>query len=285
MDGTALFTYPLSYFAWSNFDNIAANIVINGFIMLRIDLLLTEQGLAKSRSQAQSFIHEGRVSYLSNDQWNTITKASLKLPTDTELNVTQKDTDKYVSRGALKLEGALSHTKLDITHFQVLDIGQSTGGFSDCAIQHGAKQVVGIEVGHGQLDSSLINHPQIVCLEGINARHLSKEDLQNHLPEAGFDLTVMDVSFISQTKILPQIPPLLKEGGHLITLVKPQFEVGKEFVGKGGIVKDQKRVMVLANDIKAFVADLGLQVQCYIESPIKGGDGNREFLLWAIKKS
>ncbi|KZN12990.1 TlyA family RNA methyltransferase [Marinomonas sp. TW1] len=253
--------------------------------MLRIDLLLTEQGLAKSRSQAQNFISEGRVSYLLNDQWHPITKASLKLSTDTKLNITPKDTDKYVSRGALKLEGALSHTNLDITDFHVLDIGQSTGGFSDCAIQHGANKVVGIEVGHGQLASSLINHPQIVCLEGINARHLSKEDLQNHLPETGFDLAVMDVSFISQTKILPQVPALLREGGHLITLVKPQFEVGKEFVGKGGIVKDQKRVSELAKDIKAFVSALGLQVQCYIDSPIKGGDGNREFLLWAIKKS
>jgi len=188
-----------------------------------------------------------------------------------------------VSRGALKLEGALRHTQLNINGFHVLDIGQSTGGFSDCAVQHGAKKVVGIEVGHDQLDPRLRNHQKIVCLEGINARHLSIEDLQGHFPENGFDLAVMDVSFISQTKILPQLSSLLTTHGHLITLVKPQFEVGKEFIGKGGIVKNKPRVDKLEQDMKAFVRALGFNVRCYIESPIKGGDGNQEFLLWATR--
>ena len=251
--------------------------------MLRIDLILTEQGLAKSRSQAQTFISEGRVSYKQNTQWIKVTKPSLKLSSDIELSLTEDEADKYVSRGALKLEGALLHTQLNIKGFHVLDIGQSTGGFSDCAIQHGAAKVVGVEVGHDQLDPRLRNHQQIVCLEGINARDLSVADLQGHFPQHGFNLVVMDVSFISQTKILPRLPDLLTKNGHIITLVKPQFEVGKEFIGKGGIVKNKPRVDQLEHDMKAFIKSLGFEVKCYIESPIKGGDGNQEFLLWAIK--
>ncbi|PJE54342.1 TlyA family RNA methyltransferase [Marinomonas sp. BSi20584] len=251
--------------------------------MLRIDLILTEQGLAKSRSQAQTFISEGRISYKQNEKWIKVTKPSLKLPSDIELNVISDEADKYVSRGALKLEGALLHTKLNIEGFLVLDIGQSTGGFSDCAIQHGAAHVVGVEVGHDQLDPRLRNHQNIICLEGINARNLSIKDLSEHFPENGFDLIVMDVSFISQTKILPQLPNLLSKTGHLITLVKPQFEVGKEFIGKGGIVKDKTRVKQLEQDMQDFIKELGFEVKCYIESPIKGGDGNQEFLLWATR--
>ncbi|MCB5160871.1 TlyA family RNA methyltransferase [Marinomonas algarum] len=251
--------------------------------MLRLDLLLTEQNLTKSRSQAQTFISEGRVSYQVNQQWITATKPSVKLPLDTNIQIIQDEADKYVSRGALKLEGALQQTQLNIKGFQVLDIGQSTGGFSDCAIQHGAAKVVGVEVGHGQLDKRLVDHDKVICLEGINARHLSSKDLQGHLPKDGFDLVVMDVSFISQTKILPQLPCLLKDAGHLITLVKPQFEVGKAHIGKGGIVKDKQRVEQMGNDMKAFITALGFTVQCYMESPIKGGDGNQEFLLWATR--
>lgn len=251
--------------------------------MIRIDLLLTEQGLAKSRSQAQTFISEGRVSFLQEEKWITATKPSIKLKADCKLNVTVNDADRYVSRGALKLEGAIKHTQIDLTGFQVLDVGQSTGGFTDCAIQHGAERVVGIEVGHDQLDKRLRDTPNVICLEGINARSLTKEHLNGYFPEAGFDLVVMDVSFISQTKILPQLPSLLKQSGHLITLVKPQFEVGKEFVGKGGVVKDKQRIKQLEEDIQLFIRHLGMTVKCYIESPIKGGDGNREFLLWATK--
>lgn len=251
--------------------------------MIRADLLLTEQGLAKSRTQAQHYISDGRVSYKQGETWLSVTKPGLKLSTDCELKVIEDESDQYVSRGALKLKGALEHTKLDIHHFQVLDVGQSTGGFTDCALQHGASKVIGVEVGHDQLDQTLRNDPRVTCLEGMNARNLTKSDIEPYFPENGFDLVVMDVSFISQTKILQNLPSLLKSQGHLITLVKPQFEVGKEFVGKGGIVKDKKRVEQLEKEIKAFVHKLGFEVKCYIESPIKGGDGNKEFLLWAIK--
>ncbi|MBJ7538348.1 TlyA family RNA methyltransferase [Marinomonas transparens] len=251
--------------------------------MIRIDIILTEQGLAKSRAQAQSFINEGRVSYKQDQKWLNAKKPSLKIDSNCELKIEKTEADKYVSRGALKLEGALQHTKLDITGFQVLDVGQSTGGFTDCALQHGAANVIGIEVGHDQLDSRLRKHPNVTCLEGINARNLTIADLNDHFPEQGFDLVVMDVSFISQTKILPQLPALLAKQGHLITLVKPQFEVGKDFIGKGGIVKDVQRITQLAQEMQDFVQKLGFKTQCYIESPIKGGDGNQEFLLWAIR--
>ncbi|MCV2401434.1 TlyA family RNA methyltransferase [Marinomonas sp. C2222] len=252
--------------------------------MLRIDLILTERKLAKSRSQAQAFIKAKRVSYKQDDKWLLTNKPSLILPSDIELKIAHDESDKYVSRGALKLEGALKHTQLNIQGFQVLDIGQSTGGFSDCALQHGAAHIVGIEVGHDQLDKSLRNNKQITCLEGVNARSLTAQDLGSNFPDNGFDLAVMDVSFISQTKILPQLPDLLSSSGHLITLVKPQFEVGPEFIGKGGIVKNTRRVEQLSRDIQAFVTELGFTVRTYIESPIKGGDGNREYLLWASKQ-
>ena len=252
--------------------------------MLRIDLILTEQGIAKSRSQAQTFISTGRISYKQGEEWLLVNKPSLKLQSDVEIYLMPNKADKYVSRGALKLEEALLHTKLNIVGFNVLDIGQSTGGFSDCVIQHGAAHVLGVEVGHDQLDPRLRNNPKVTCLEGINARHLCIEDLTEFFPESGFDLVVMDVSFISQTKILPQLPTLLSTTGHLITLVKPQFEVGQEFVGKGGIVKDKKRVNQLEKEMQNFVKTLGFEVECYIESPIKGGDGNQEFLLWATRK-
>ena len=251
--------------------------------MIRIDLLLTERQLAKSRSQAQTFISEGRVSFFDRHQWITISKPSFKVTHDCQIHVTESDADRYVSRGALKLEGALNHTQLDIKGFTVLDVGQSTGGFTDCALQHGAQKVVGIEVGHDQLDPRLKQHPDVICLEGVNARHLTADILSPHMPETGFDLAVMDVSFISQTKILPNLVPLLAEDGQLISLVKPQFEVGPQGIGKGGIVKDPQLFKTLQQELSHFVEALGLTVKTYMESPITGGDGNHEFLLWAKK--
>ncbi|WP_191600740.1 TlyA family RNA methyltransferase [Marinomonas algicola] len=251
--------------------------------MKRIDIVLTEKNIAKSRSQAQSFIQEKRVFAQIKGQLTLITKPSTKVTPECEIQLQHSDTDQYVSRGALKLVGALELSQLDIAGFTVLDVGQSTGGFTDCALQQGAGKVIGIEVGHDQLDSSLIQDPRVVCLEGVNARNLNVDDLGEHFPEKGFDLAVMDVSFISQAKILPQLPELLSEEGHLISLVKPQFEVGKEGIGKGGIVKDPSLFKQVEQRICKLVSDLGFSIQSYTESPIKGGDGNREFLLWAKK--
>lgn len=249
--------------------------------MIRIDQLLTQKKLCKSRAQAQTYISEKKVTIFIKGQWQKVLKPSLKVEQDIEIKLLLDDTDKYVSRGALKLAGALEYTKLNISGFNVLDVGQSTGGFSDCAIQENAAKVVGIEVGHDQLDQSLRQNPNIVCLEGINARNLSKHDIGNHFPSDGFDLIVMDVSFISQTKILPNFPDLLKPNGHLITLVKPQFEVGKQAIGKGGIVKDKTAVSELEIKMTDLIKGLGFTVHCYIKSQIKGGDGNQEYLIWA----
>lgn len=252
--------------------------------MIRIDQLLTLKNLCKSRAQAQTFISEKKVTINIKGQWQVVSKASLKVDQETEIQLLLDDTDRFVSRGALKLAGALAYSKLNISGFHVLDVGQSTGGFTDCALQSGANSVVGIEVGHDQLDSSLRNNPKVICLEGINARNLSKEDLGGHLPKGGFDLAVMDVSFISQTKILDKLPKFLRPGGHLITLIKPQFEVGKDAIGKGGIVKNKHAIDQLETDMTLFISELGFNIHCYIESQIKGGDGNQEYLVWASLK-
>ncbi|MBM6551209.1 TlyA family RNA methyltransferase [Marinomonas ostreistagni] len=249
--------------------------------MKRIDQLLTEKQLAKSRSQAQTFISQGKVFVFEKDQWLAIKKPSYKVDPEVEIRLELDEADQYVSRGALKLVGALTTANLSLAGFQVLDVGQSTGGFTDCALQHGASKVVGVEVGHDQLDPRLRERDEVICLEGANARHLTRDDLGEHCPEAGFDAAVMDVSFISQTKILPQLPALIRSQGYLITLVKPQFELGKEAIGKGGIVRDKTRVVKLEQEMKALVESLGFDVLHYEKSIIKGGDGNQEFVLVA----
>jgi 23S rRNA (cytidine1920-2'-O)/16S rRNA (cytidine1409-2'-O)-methyltransferase len=162
-----------------------------------------------------------------------------------------------------------------------LDVGQSTGGFTDCLLQHGAARVVGIEVGHDQLHPRLRQDPRVICLEGYNARAL-EPSLRDHTPEAlGFELAVMDVSFISQTLILPSLAPLLRPEGLLITLVKPQFEAGPEHIGKGGLVRDSAIYERIRQKIEACCRDNNLLPCWWSESPITGGDGNREFLLAA----
>lgn len=249
--------------------------------MKRIDQLLTEKQLCKSRSQAQTFISQGKVFIFDKGLWVAVAKPSVKVSEDIEIKLELDEDDRYVSRGALKLAGALSASNLNIQGYTVLDVGQSTGGFTDCALQHGAAKVVGVEVGHDQLDRRLRERDDVVCLEGLNARHLSTQDLGEHYPEKGFDAAVMDVSFISQTKILPQLPSLIRSGGYLITLVKPQFELGKEAIGKGGIVKDQHKVQQLEADMKQLIQQLGFSVISYEKSVIKGGDGNQEFVLFA----
>ncbi|TPE54658.1 TlyA family RNA methyltransferase [Maribrevibacterium harenarium] len=251
--------------------------------MNRIDLMLTERGIVKSRAQAQALIKQGKVSYLESGKWQVASKPSLKIPTDTELTVAFTNEDKYVSRGALKLAGALEQSGIDFTGKIILDVGQSTGGFTDCALQYGARKVVGIEVGHNQLAEQLREDSRVVCFEGMNARTLTAEDLGEHMPEYGFDAVVMDVSFISQTKILPQLPALMASGAYLITLVKPQFELGKEAIGKGGIVKDTFKIKALEQEMKDFVSELGLTIIAYNASQITGGDGNQEYLLIAQK--
>ena len=253
--------------------------------MQRLDMLLVERGLVQSRTHAQRLIKGGNVKYFHNTQWLPATKPGLKLETDVELQVEQDEADRFASRGALKLLGALEHTGIDISGMTALDVGQSTGGFTDCLLQSGAAKVVGIEVGHDQLIERLRNDPRVICMEGVNGRDLPAQTLLTETPEQkGFDLGVMDVSFISQTKIIPSMAPLIRSGGRLICLVKPQFEVGKAGIGRGGIVKDSSLYGDVEKIMRACYRENGLDVQDYFESSIKGGDGNREFLIVARKQ-
>ncbi|HKP45273.1 MAG TPA: TlyA family RNA methyltransferase [Pyrinomonadaceae bacterium] len=243
----------------------------------RIDKLLVQRGLADSRTRAQAMVMSGVV--LANEQ--RVDKPSETFPEDAVLRIKGHDdpANRYVGRGGVKLEAALREFRLDVSNFECLDIGASTGGFTDCLLQHAAKHVVALDVGHNQIDWRLRNDPRVDVREGVNARHLQPADFA-----APFDLATMDVSFISATKILPVIPPLLKANGKLILLIKPQFEVGRGEVGKGGIVREPEKHDRVVQEINQAAATLGLVVEKVIESPILGGDGNREFLaLYATR--
>lgn len=254
--------------------------------MQRLDQLLVIQGLARSRTRAQRLIRHGRVRLA--DSGRVLTKPGEKLPVETRLAVEEDPEERYVSRAGLKLEALIATLDLDLRGRLVLDVGQSTGGFTDCALAHGARHVIGVEVGHDQLDPDLAEDPRVTCLEGLNARAMADD----HRLRAAFatqgapgpDLAVMDVSFISQTLILPQLADLLPVGGELASLVKPQFEVGPGGVNARGLVTDPARYREVEARIRARCSDLGLQVRHWQESPLRGGDGNREFLLHAVRE-
>ncbi len=250
--------------------------------MQRLDILLVERGLCDSRARAQRLIKEGRVRINQGD-WLVATKPGLKLATDIPIDIEASAADRYVSRGALKLVPALTRHALPLEGKVAIDVGQSTGGFTDCLLQHGIAKVVGIEVGHDQLAPRLRQDPRVICLEGYNAREL-QPDLLAHTDGHGFDLAVMDVSFISQTLILDALAPLLRPQGLLITLVKPQFEVGPENISKGGIVRDASLYPRVRQRIEQQLDALGFDCLDYDDSPILGGDGNREFVLVARKR-
>ena len=247
--------------------------------LLRADALLVQTGQAASRTQAQRLISEGRVFC----EGKAVAKPSLELPADVILNVLEDESDRYVSRGALKLAGALRHTGLGVSGKVCLDVGQSTGGFTDCLLQAGAAQVVGVDVGHGQLHAKLKNDGRVSALEGINCRALSAVDLGDAMPAGGFDLIVGDVSFISMTLVLPQLPALLAADGDLLLLIKPQFEVGPHHIGKGGIVRDPTLYREVEGRFLEIAKKLGLTAKAWLDSPITGGDGNREFFIWLKK--
>ena len=243
--------------------------------LLRADALLVQLGLAPSRTVAQRLIAEGRVSCAGKP----LTKAAQELPPDSQLSVIADEADRYVSRGGLKLAGALKACALDVSGLVCLDVGQSTGGFTDCLLQAGAARVVGVDVGHDQLHPRLRSDPRVVCLEGINCRTLDAHDLGANLPPTGFDLIVGDLSFISLTLILPQLPALLAKTGQLVLLVKPQFEVGPGNLGKGGIVRDPALYREVEDKLRKSAQKIGLTATTWFESPITGGDGNREFFI------
>lgn len=251
--------------------------------MQRADLLLVQLGLVQSRTHAQRLIKKGNVSFWHNENWQVLSKPGLKLDTECKFQVIADAEERYVSRGALKLEAALSKLPEPVQGKTAIDIGQSTGGFTDCLLQAGVTAVVGIEVGHDQLADKLRKDTRVTCYEGMNARELPESMLLEHTDGNGFDLAVMDVSFISQRKILPSLAPLIRHQGFLISLVKPQFEVGKANIGRGGIVRDSELYPEVERMIKECCEELQLSVVDYLESPITGGDGNREFLLIAQK--
>ena len=246
--------------------------------MERLDKTLYRRGLATSRAHAQRLIDAGRVSVNGRVE----RKASSAVADADQLAVEPGEEDRYVSRGGLKLAAALARGHTEVNGCTVLDVGQSTGGFTDCLLQAGAACVVGVDVGHQQLVSHLRDDARVVCYEGVNARHLPAELVATHSP-GGFSHAVIDVSFISQTLILPALVPLLAPDGWLISLVKPQFEVGRDNLGKGGIVRDPALYGQVEKSLRNICGELGLAVRDYFESPITGGDGNREFLLLATK--
>lgn len=237
----------------------------------RVDKLLVERGLAPSRTRAQALVMAGAV--LVGEQ--RVEKPSETFPPDAPLRVrgAEDPAARYVGRGGLKMERALKEFGLDVEGMTCLDVGASTGGFTDCLLQHGARRVVAVDVGHNQIDWRLRSDARVEVREGVNARHLRPEDFDEK-----FDLVVMDMSFISATKVLPAVVPLLKDEGRAVVLVKPQFEVGRGEVGKGGIVSDPAQHARVVEEVNAAARALGLQVGGVIESPITGADGNREFL-------
>jgi 23S rRNA (cytidine1920-2'-O)/16S rRNA (cytidine1409-2'-O)-methyltransferase len=233
--------------------------------------VLVQLGLADSRTKAQAMVMAGVV--LVNEQ--RINKPSDLVVAGAEIRIKGGDdpASRYVGRGGLKLESALREFQIKVEGMTCLDVGASTGGFTDCLLQQGARKVIAIDVGHNQIDWRLRTDSRVEVREGVNARYLTEADF-----ETRFDIVVMDVSFISATKILPAIVPLLADAGHLIVLIKPQFEVGRGEVGKGGIVRDPQQHARVVAEVNNAARELGLDVRGVIESPIHGADGNVEFL-------
>jgi len=242
----------------------------------RADVLLVQQGLATSRAEAQRLIAAGEVYFAGQ----VVTKPAQKFPADTQFILADSEQSRYVSRGGLKLAGALAKSGLSVTGLSCLDIGQSTGGFTDCLLQNGAAEVVGVDVGHGQLHPRLKTDTRVKSFEGVNARSLVPADLGVAFKPHGFNLMVADVSFISLTLILPRLPALLHRDGNMLLLVKPQFEVGPAGIGKGGLVRDPALYGAVEGKLRTSALLSRLRVLDWFASPITGSDGNREFFIW-----
>jgi 23S rRNA (cytidine1920-2'-O)/16S rRNA (cytidine1409-2'-O)-methyltransferase len=251
---------------------------------MRADQLLVERGLAASRSQAVRLIAGGMRwrDAGTSDAWRSVVKNKDEVPESAELELVDAAEARYVSRGGLKLEGALQVSGIDPAGKLCFDVGQSTGGFTDCLLQRGATKVVGVDVGHGQLHAKLREDERVVAIEGVNARALSPDDLEEE-GESRFDLIVGDLSFISLTLVLPAVVEFLADDGRLLLLVKPQFELQPGQVGKGGIVRDEAMYAVVEKRLRDACAALDLRVLQWFDSPIAGGDGNREFFIHAVR--
>lgn len=254
------------------------------FFTIYTDRLLVEKGYVGSRAAAQKLITAGAVAVQQQGLWLPVAKVSQQLPPDCQFRLSNIDELKYVSRAGLKLEAALhwlvQHHAGPLKKRTALDIGQSTGGFTDCLLSFGLAKVLGIDVGHSQLADKLRNDPRVVCIEGQNARALPQHLLQAHAPD-GFDFCVVDVSFISQTKILPHVAQFLRPGGLYIGLIKPQFECGKAHLGKNGLVTTDAARANATELVKSCAVAADLSVHHLLPSPITGAEGNLEYLLIA----
>lgn len=247
---------------------------------IRLDQLLVQKGLAESRTKAQAMIMAGNV--LVDEQ--KITKAGTSVSAEAVIRLLG-DNLPYVSRGGLKLEGALRDFKFDPTGLVAVDIGASTGGFTDCLLQQGAKQVIAIDVGFNQLDWKIRSDSRVKVIEKYNFRYIDQKTFRELSGLSEVELAVIDVSFISLDKILPPLYNILKKDGSVISLVKPQFEAGREQVGKGGIIKDPQVHDEVMRKVKKIAQDIGYEYLADTISQIKGADGNKEYFIFLRKKN
>ena len=251
---------------------------------MRLDLYLVENKLAASRTQAQDFISQGYVLVASGDQKKIIDKSNYIVKSTDQVIVEANELQKYVSRGGLKLERALAKLNIDVKEKVVLDIGQSTGGFTDCLLKMGARQVVGVDVGHGQLHASLKKDARIISFENLNVKDLSMNAaFVKEVPIDKFDLVVADLSFISLSKVIPSIVNFLGDESEYLFLVKPQFECGLENLDKNGLVKNIKVYKTVETEIKKSVMQYFKNVEAYLACEVIGKDGNQEFFIYGRK--
>ncbi len=268
--------------SWHDCDKLRLRqdrLAVGEFLKTRLDKILIDRGLAGSRERAQALILAGKV--IVNEQ--KVEKAGAQVDAEAVVRLLGEDL-KYVSRGGLKLERALEHWQIEVSGKICLDVGASTGGFTDCLLQHGAVRVIAIDTGYGQMDFKLRQDPRVRLLEKTNARYVTRDLIGDEV-----DLIVIDVAFISATLVLVPVVAAAfpasvegRGGRQLVVLVKPQFEAGREFVAKGGIVRDGSAQLAAVEKVKKTMIDLGCTHTAVIDSPILGAEGNREFLLWGV---
>lgn len=239
----------------------------------RLDVLLVEKGLATSREKAKAIIMSGIV-FVDNEKED---KAGATFPVTANIEV-RGSVLRYVSRGGLKLEKAMQEFDVTLQDTICMDVGSSTGGFTDCMLQNGAVKVYAVDVGHGQLDWKLRNDERVVCMEKTNIRYVTEEDIDDKL-----DFSSIDVSFISLTKVLLPVKNLLKDNGQIVCLIKPQFEAGREKVGKKGVVRDKNVHKEVIHMVVEYASSIGLRPLALTFSPVKGPEGNIEYLLHLVK--
>jgi 23S rRNA (cytidine1920-2'-O)/16S rRNA (cytidine1409-2'-O)-methyltransferase len=240
----------------------------------RLDVLLVDRGLVVSRERARALILAGAV--LVNEE--PVDKAGTLITDSAAVRIRGED-HPYVSRGGVKLKGALDTFCIRVEGFSALDVGASTGGFTDCLLQEGARKVYAVDVGYGQIAWKLRNDPRVVLFERTNIRHFSGVGVDEPV-----DIAVIDTSFISLRHVVPTVIQFVREGGNILALVKPQFEVGKGEVGKKGVVRDPAVHLRVVGELTAFFAEQRLQVRGTCESPLTGPEGNKEFFIWAVKR-